>query len=284
MLKMILVKTKDVFFIALITFTALLFVFPTSFVSQDLGSTVLTVTTFLFGIIAGFYIVVTTTDYNSVKNILATETAAWISLYENMIVYDRASAEKLALLVDAYIRKNFDYEIIDSAKATRAEFDAVALLIRELPKKNEAVWAHEKIREIMDRIVTARQQLTVLGSKALSIFQWLVLGILASLVVISLYGLRSGEFFFDLVAVAISSSIVLILFLIRDLDLYIWNEKTFGFDIFENVLKSLGQLPYYPAESLADGRVCPSENEYRVGIALDYPRDLERKIEVRKMT
>ena len=284
MLEMLQLKTKDVFFIALITFTALLFVFPTSFVSQDLGSTILTVTTFLFGIIAGFYIVVTTTDYNSVKNILATETAAWISLYENMIVYDRASAEKLALLIDAYIRKNFDYEIIDSAKATRVEFDAVARLIRELPKKNEAVWAHEKIREIMDGIVTARQQLTVLGSKALSIFQWLVLGILAGLVVISLYGLRSGEFFFDLVAVAISSSIVLILFLIRDLDLYVWNEKTFGFDIFENVLKSLGQLPYYPAESLADGRVYPSENEYRVGIAVDFPRNLERRIEIRRIT
>jgi len=68
-------NTRNIFLLSVVLFVGLLFVIPNSFISADLGNTILTVVAFLFGIIAGFYIVVTTTDYNSVKNILASETA-----------------------------------------------------------------------------------------------------------------------------------------------------------------------------------------------------------------
>jgi len=114
-------------------------------------------------------------------------------------------------------------------------------------------------------LVVARQQLTVLGAKTLSIFQWIVLFVLALIPLVSLYGLRTGEMFFDIVTVIVSITVVLILVLIRDLDLYVWNEKTFSFEIFNNVFKAIGQLPFYPAESIRKGRVRPAENEYRLG-------------------
>ncbi len=277
-------KTQYTFFISLVFFIALLFVFPHSFIPSELGNTILTITTFLFGIIGGFYIVVTTTDYNSVKSILASETAGWISLHQNVSIYDKRLADKLSQLIDVYIRRAFDYEIIDYAKGTYNEFEALKKMVKEVPFKDESSSIYEKIREMMDGIIISRQQLTVLGAKTLSLFQWFVLLILATLLIFSLYGLRSGELFFDIVTVAISSSVVLVLFLIRDLDLYIWNEKTFGYDIFENVLKSVGQLPYYPAESLKSGRVHPVEKEYRIGTWINFPKSLDRKIEIYKIS
>lgn len=273
-------KAHYIFFTSLIVFVALLFVVPHAFISSGLGSTILTITTFLFGIIGGFYIVVTTTDYNNVKNILAAETAGWISLYQNVSIYDKQLADKLSHFIDVYVRRNFDYEIIDYAKGTHSEFEVLEKMVQDIPYKNELSSVHENIRDVMENIITARQQLTVLGTKTLSLFHWFVLLILATLLIFSLYGLRSGELFFDIVTVAISSSIVLILFLIRDLDLYRWNEKTFGYDIFENVLRSIGQLPYYPAESLKDGRTRPSEKEYRVGTWIDFPKSFDRKVEI----
>lgn len=277
-------KNQNIFFILLVIFIGLLFVFPHSFIPSELGNTILTITTFLFGIIGGFYIVVTTTDYNSVKNILASETAGWISLHQNISIYDKQLADKFSRLVDVYVRRAFDYEIIDYAKGTHVEFEALERMVRDIPLKNELSSVYEKIRDVMDEIIKSRQQLTVLGAKTLSPFQWVVLFVLATLLIFSLYGLRSGEIFFDIVTVAISSSVVLILLLIRDLDLYIWNEKTFGYDIFENVLKSVGQLPYYPAESLEAGRVNPSEKEYRVGTWLNFPKSLDRKVEIHKIS
>ena len=277
-------KTQYIFFISLVLFIALLFVLPHSFIPSELGNTILTITTFLFGIMGGFYIVVTTTDYNSVKSILASETAGWISLHQNVSIYDKQLANKLSQLIDAYIRRAFDYEIIDYTKGTYVEFEALKKMVQDIPLNKEIFYVYEKIRDKMDEIITSRQQLTVLGTKTLSTFQWFVLLILSTLIVFSLYGLRSGELFFDIVTVAISSSVVLILFLIRDLDLYVWNEKTFGYDIFEDVLKSVGQLPYYPVESLEAGRVRPTEKEYRIGTRPNLPNNLDRKIEIYKIS
>src|SRR3989344_1152592 len=148
--------------------------------------------------------------------------------------YDSELAKKLSELIDEYIRRAFDYEII----------------MRELSFQETKSAVYENIQDAMEKIIATRQELTVLGARTLSAFQWVVLFSLALLV-------------------------------IRDLDLYIWNEKTFGYDIFENVLRAVGKLPYYPEESIKKGRIRPAEKEYRVGICLDYPSCLTRRIETR---
>jgi hypothetical protein len=277
-------KTRNLFLISIIVFVILLFIIPCSFISRESGNTLLTVLAFLFGIIAGFYIVVATTDYNNMKGILAEETAGWIALYQNVLIYDNRIAAQLSTLLDAYIIRAFDFEIIDYAKSTGIEFKSIQRLIGKLPIKNQGNLSgvYEKILDVMNGVIMARQRLTVLGTKTLAIFQWIVLISLAILFVITFYGLRTGDLFFDVATVAIASSVVLVLLLIRDLDLYIWNERTFGYDIFENILRSIGKLPYYPFESISKKRLIPNEKEYRVGILIDYPKSLKRKIEIRK--
>ncbi len=275
-------NTKTIYLFSLIIFTALLFFIPSTFISPEHGNTILTISTFLFGIISGFYIVVTTTDYNSVKNILAKETAGWIKLYHHISLYDQEVAKTLSGLIDDYVLRAFDYEIIDYARSTAVEFDKILQFVRSVPLQESRSSIYENIQDAMEEIIATRQELTVLGTKTLSPFQWIILFALAGLVITSLYGLRTGEIFFDIVTVLISSSIVLILLLIRDLDLYIWNEKTFGYDIFENVLKAVGQLPYYPLESITKGRVRPTEKEYRAGYYINFPQSLEREIKIIK--
>lgn len=215
------------------------------------------------------------------KNFLGSETAGWISLHQNVPICDKQVADKLSLLIDEYIRHAFNFEIIDYTKSTGAEFEAIKKFIRELPMKENSSSVYRRIREIMDEIISTRQQLTILSTKMLSLFSWTILFVLAGLFIFSLYGLRTGELFFEAVTVAISSSIVLILLLIRDLDLHIWNERTFSYDILENVLKSIGQLPYYTAESIEKGRVRPCDKDYRVGIYINFPKSPERRIETR---
>lgn len=276
------IRTRDVFTISVLFFVALLFVLPSTFISSGLGNTILTMGTFLFGIIAGFYIIVTTTDYNSMKSFLAKEAAGLISLYKAVETYDQQSAKELARLVDEYIRRSFDYEIIDSTRGTAQEFSRIRNFVFSLPIKSELSSLHQVIVQTTAQVEEVIQQVTVLGSRTLSRFQWTVLVVLGGLVVASLYGLRTGELFFDIVTVLISSSVVLIFFLIRELDLYIWNEKTFSFEIYQNVFKAIGQLPFYPLESIKKGRIHPTENEYRLGIYINFPKSLERKIEIRR--
>ncbi len=275
-------QTQYAFFLSLAIFVGLLFVLPTEFIPSELGGTTLTITTFLFGIIAGFFIYVTSTDYTNVKNILASETSGWMALHRSATMYDPAAAHVLAERIDVYLRRTFDYEIIDYARGTIPEFEAAAEVVRNFPYHTDRSSVHQVIMGELDAITLARQQLIGLGTKSLSAFSWTVLFALGALVIGSLYGLRTGESFFDVVTVFIASSVVLLLLLIRDLDLYIWNERTFGFEVEMNLFRSIGKLPYYPEESITRGRVRPAESEFRVGVFVDYPRSNERKIEIRK--
>ena len=162
-------KTQKVFFISLVVFIIFLFVVPNSFIPNDLGNAILTVLAFLFGIIAGFCIVVTTTDFNTIKTILASETAGWTSLYQNFLIYDKTLAKKLSSHIDAYIIRNFDLEVIDSTKATQTEFEIINKFVRELPLpiKSELSSTFEGIQNTMNDMIIARQQLVVLGKKTI---------------------------------------------------------------------------------------------------------------------
>lgn len=273
-------RTQYIFLFSVISFLVLLFVVPTGFISSDSASIILTINTFLFGIIAGFYIVVTTTDYNSVKKLVGDETAAWITIHQSVSVYDKSLGDKLMLLIDEYIRRAFDFEIIEYTKNTFPEFEKIRKFVAELPIKQEMSSIYEQIDNTLGEITDHRQQMFILGAKTLSAYQWLVLLVLAATFIVSLYGARTGELFFDIVAVAISSATVLILFMIKELDLYVWNEKTFSFDAFENVFKSIGQLPYYPEESIINGRVAPQETEYRIGKRVYSEGRMSRQVEI----
>jgi|GEM_PF-812841 len=273
-------KTPFVFCGAVVVFILLLFIVPEHFISTDLGNTVLTISTFLYGIIAGFFIVVTTTDYNTLKNLVAAETGGLIALHQNVLMYDKEAAAHLEELIDGYIRNAFDTELINSAQYIRPDFEKIKKLVRELPVKEELSEILQQIRVIMDSLITVHQNEIVLSTRTVSTFQWFVLMVLSALPIVTIYGLRTGEIFFDIVTVAFSSMVILILLIIRAIDLYVWNEETFSFNIYEEVLESIGKLPYYPQESIQKGRVHPQWSSYRIGMLEKKSGRGERKIEV----
>src|SRR3989338_1174051 len=276
-----LMKIKEIYLISILVFIFLVLLIPDRFIEPETGNTILTIGTFLFGLLAGFYIVVTTTDYNNLKSILAKETASWDCLYKNMRTYNKETEEKLSNIVDEYVQRNFDYELLEVINGTAEEFKRVEKIMEDMPIIPDKQSTHQVILGNVDDLRNARQQQNALLRKALSAFQWIVLISTATLVIWSLFGLRTGALFFDAVTVLISSSIVLILLLIRDIDLYLWNEK-FGFDIFEDLLKNIGKLPYYPSVLIDKGRLKPKESEYRVGVYKNFPQSLEKTIEIIK--
>jgi len=273
-------KIKVTFIIALVFFTFLLFIIPSRFINSEYGSTVLTVSTFLFGIFGGFCVAVTTTDYNNVRALAARETSAWISLYQIMRIYGKKYADGIRPYISRYIIRSFDYDFINYARETRNDFKPVMEYIKKVPIILSKSSIHQNMIDQMVELVAVRQELTALGKRSLSSLEWIVLCILSCIVIITLFGLRGGNIFFDFVTVAISSATVLVLLLIRDIDRYIWNEASFSFDVFNNVLLNLAELPYYPAEFIASGVVRPKEQKYRVGILKKPGQSWERKFKI----
>ncbi|HEY4482687.1 MAG TPA: hypothetical protein VI953_00760 [Candidatus Paceibacterota bacterium] len=269
------------FFIAsVLVFALLAYIIPTGLINTDYGNVILTIATFLLGIFAGFCILVTTNDYNSVRGLAADETAGWISLYNTLQVYDKSEAAKLKPLLSEYIIRSFDYDFIDYARETKPEFKPIQELVTNLPVVEAKSSVHQNVLDRMDDVISARQHLTALGNRSLSPLEWLVLFMLSSTVVATLFGLRTGSLFFDFVTVAVSSAIVMILVLTYDIDRYMWNDAAFGFETFNNVLIALGELPYYRQDFLERGIVVPIENKYQIGIIINPGKSWERRIEI----
>lgn len=268
------------FLLIVVLFTALLFVVPTGLIDSNYGNIILTIGTFLFGIFGGFCIVITTTDYNVVRNLASRETSSWISLYQAVVIYNKNIANEFKPLISKYIIRSFDYDFINYARETKKEFGEVVNYLTNIEIIENQSSAYEKMLDHMTGLVSARQELTTLGKKSLSFLEWGVLSILSIIVITTLFGLRGDAWFFDFVTVAVSSVIILVLLLINDIDRYVWNEASFSFEVFNNVLLAIGELPYYPAEFVSKGIVTPMEEKYRIGILTNPGKSFERRIEV----
>lgn len=275
--------THKVFIVSVIIFTGLTVILPTNFLNSEYGNVVLTISTFLFGIFAGFCILVTTNDYNIVRGLAADETAHWISLYDNLRVYDQKSYNAIKPLLAEYIVRSFDYDFIDYARETKPEFTRIRELVVSLPAKSDLSSVHQNILDRMSDVTIARQHLTALGKKSLSATEWTVLVILSATVVATMFGMRS-DIFFDAVTVAVSSALVLILVLVRDIDRYAWNDAAFGYEVFNNVLVAIGELPYYRKDFIDRGLVVPHEKVYQMGVLLNPGNSWERRIEIIQKT
>ena len=274
-------KIYIIFILALLFFSILVSFVPSGFIPTNLADAILKTSTFLFAILAGFCIAATITDYNDLRTNISREIGEFINLYRNIYVYNQEQAQKLAALIDVYIRRTFDYEIIEYAKQTELEFANIEHFIKELPIEQEKISIFQKILSTMEQLTNSRQKLFVLNSHAVPKIQWIILVTLALTIIFSLLSFSTDNLFFKAMIVVISACLVLVLRLIQELDLCIWNEETFAYELYQNVFKAIGQLPYYPAESIKNGRYISEEKEYRVGTLID-PKTFERKIDTIK--
>jgi hypothetical protein len=111
-------------------FVAVLFAMGTVVVpgkgpSEDV-KLILTVSTFLFAILAGFFIVRQSKRYDRLRELVATQDANWVSLFKASQIIGKDFAKRIADRIDTYYIVWFDFSIGQSAyKHTSKHLDAV---------------------------------------------------------------------------------------------------------------------------------------------------------------
>ena len=72
---------------------------------------ILTVSTFLFAIISGFYIARLATRYDQIRNLIASEDASFLCLYKTAQMFGVTFAKRIANLIDAYYIVSYDFTL-----------------------------------------------------------------------------------------------------------------------------------------------------------------------------
>lgn len=248
-----------------IFFIVLSFTIPVRETPIDVGS-ILSATSIFYSILLGFYVAAAMSNLSRLKSLVASETAALISIYHivKLALPERTESTKKA--IDRYLIKRFGYEINDYTEPTTKEFFAIFDVLKGAKTKSAGEGAAlNYIAEALYYGAQARREVTIVGAKIVSTASWLVLIILSGIIVFSLFLMRDGSLESALISPLLSSSAILALFILSDVDGNRFGEEQFAIDTYQDVFTAMGELHYYPKHYLEAGRYKPSVQKYRVG-------------------
>jgi len=249
--------------------------FLLAFVLPGLGDsqtvqTILTVLGILFGIIVGFYITALYSRFERIRENVAIEVSSWARIYSFSKILGNYPRNKkwfneLVELIDAYLIKWIDQEW-ETYQETDPEFLKVNdhfLKLKEIKTIKESE-AYANVLATLNGLSEAREKLIMLGKSKLKALEWSTVIILAFTLIFSLFFLKTPEVTSIVFTGLLSSVVVILLFVLRDLNDITSGEDMISFEPYEEVFDTIGKSRYYTKAAIKRGAVQPREGiKYR---------------------
>jgi len=230
---------------------------------------ILTVSTFLFAIIAGFYMSRMNSKYDRIREFVAQEDALWLSLFQQAKLLGRNFSNRIRELIDKYYIIAYDFsEYNDYYKHNAKYYLSVYDEMEKLNTKQKSETPFDKMLETMKDIENVRNSTSVFNLENLTRSQWVVLVALSGVVVFSIFYIQTAIIFSKVTTILLSTILVLVILTIRDLQ----NQRLGGAWLLvesgQEVLDFIGKLRYYPERFVKDGRIKVPKyvKKYRIGI------------------
>lgn len=231
---------------------------------------ILTLSTFLFAILAGFFITRANGRYNQMRELIATEDALWLTLYERSRFFGEKFSKKIGDIIDNYYITVLDIELgqyyKQSAHYMRQLYDEFIRV--EYKTGSNADQIYDDSLGIVKEIEDARNKSSVIALERLTKGQWGILILLVAIIIFSVFVLRGGLLYSNVTSVLLSTILILVLLIIRDLENFKLAGQTLVIESAQENLEAMGKLRYYHQNDIEAGTVIiPSYvEEYRLGM------------------
>lgn len=230
--------------IAVILFSLVSFLIP-SFQQIEGIEVILSITTFLFAIIAGFFISRLNTRYDGIRELVAQEDAYMLAFYKTSEIFGDQFSKKIRELIDQYYIINYDHALSNYAyKETAPYYFKMWGAVKKI-KKREPQSAFQVLVGQLTEVEKLRNSASNLAVERMSAGQWVILIALAIIILLSLFAFQTPTFYSHLVTILLSSSLVLILLIIRDLENLMFTGKGLLEESGQEVLEYIGKPRYY---------------------------------------
>jgi len=254
--------------IAFVFFVFLSFLVTGSGYSEELNLT-LTISGFLFAILAGFFITRLNTRYDKIVESIGEEDAAWLSLYLTAKVIGPEFAKRIANLIDQYYILAYDYYLGNYYKASAPVYFRMYEEFRDYKSKktNKINSANDAFVAKLQEIESCRNMSSIYTEQKLTSGQWLILITLGLIMIVCLFAIRANSFFSQLTTVLLSTSIVLVLLITRDLQLIRVGGQDVLLESGLEIFDYIGKKRYFHQSYIKNGRYkIPAGIDYRMGI------------------
>lgn len=259
-----------------LSFTLPIFHLPSS-------DSLLTATTFLFGILYGFEISVVIANFITLKAQLTIENAALSSIYSLADIMGGQTGEDIKKRIEKYLLEVIDYPLVDHLKA---DFFAIFEPLKKMTSdpdtaaKNQAL---QYLNEGIYYIPQSRRQVSDLAPRFVNKSEWAMMIIIGLFLVLALFFGRDATLFSEITTAVFSTAVVGSLLLLDDIDSNEIMESYLEYGMFNETLVSLGKEPYYPEFAIKNKAVIPATGgRYRIGKFPKFPSLKERVIELKE--
>lgn len=221
-------------------------------------------------------------NLSRLKTLTATETGALIATHRIIKLSLPEKADETAEAIDKYLIKRFDYEVNEYAKPTTNEYFAIFDVLKQADTKSEGQGAAlNYAAEAMYYVAQARREMTIVGARLLTGASWLILLVLSSVIVASLFLMRDGSVESLIFTTLLATSAIMSLFILQDVDGNLLGEEEFSIATYQGVFDAIGKPHYYPTSYIKAGRYYPTVKEYRTGTSKNVRLVKNRRLSVR---
>lgn len=234
--------------------------------------TILTVASFLFAILAGFFISRLNSRHEQIRELVSIEDAYFYALYKTAKVFGAKFADSLGNKIEKYYLAAFESPLENYYKNTASHLEniyQVLYAVKMKEKSDDSTFV--SLFSTLSAIEQARNKNSVVAKDKLTGGQWLIMICLTGIILCCLFYLNTNLLFFQILIILIASMLILILLTMRDLqNLRLGGKILPVLESGQEVLESMGRLRYYNKKLVDSGvmEIPKNVKKYRLGLHL----------------
>ncbi|WP_395330978.1 hypothetical protein WBP06_01055 [Novosphingobium sp. BL-8H] len=232
-------------------------------------ATLRNVSSLLFGILAGFFVAFLLNRFTAIRSLLSRESSMLMELYRLSQPFGPEFAARTTELIDTYLIDRFDGANYFSF--TMRGRDSLFGLFDNLdtlpPLTSQNLTSmHRNFVATLRETIALRRETIVTGTITVSLLQWLPLLLLATILITSIFALKSDTALSSFLSGMLVFTIFTVLYVIKDLSDLNLGGEFLKFETIERVFDFMGRPRYYPLCHVREGLVPPGVERFRLGM------------------
>ena len=225
------------------------------------------VTTFLFGVLLGFTIARLRDRLAIVQNLIAEGHACLLSIYQMVEVFGEDERNCIRELIDGHLTEQIDFRLVDNHMAMGSFVALTEAVYRLDPQTIQQQHTYKELLVQCNAMNEDRMLMEAATGQNLSAVEWGGLLLLFLLLVSLAAVLPGGRLLGAVVVGVLTGTLVTFMVIVRMLDRLRWHERVTIWEPTARLFRTMGRDPYVPHEVILTGRFRPSG---RVRV-VDYP-------------
>ncbi len=247
----------------------------------------LVVSSFVFGIIIAFSIANRHARLSSIRQSLREQDAILLNIYLLSETFDKRIIGAVREKIDNLLISQIDYKLIDFDKESPKKLKILYVFLEKLKTKTK------NQEESKDKILDNAMELEKICKEVdyqirngMMFYEWISLLVLGGIILFCLFYVNDGSFISVLVVAFLSTSLVLLLLVLYDLDTLLWQERNWIWEPLSALFVELDLIPYFPEPVIKRINLKKIEDLKKIRIAIypkPYPDMSGKKVRVVKL-